>query len=271
MTRDEVQAMLDTVPVYTVTQAEVDDGLVLLKEANNPNEIAYFFFSPQAAEKVFTPLKEKTAQETNWIISAYPLGLVWLELINDPTQQSQGIEYRLLSEDDNIVGAKNLLRKQLEQSPGTNTKIDQLFNQPYNQIPIFVNQFLGITAKSEDGETRDLVPMYVGLKDLLGACNQAALASKGDYEAAMSVIDLNDLVFEMTKKNGNPNDYRRCVLVPPTPPDVETDNTSTTNDNAAAESSDGSLNWKGKEFSLGDTPDDANPTISLTTTNDWSD
>jgi len=269
MTRDEVQAMLDTVPVYTVTQAEVDDGLVLLKEANNPNEIAYFFFSPQAAEKVFTPLKEKMAQETNWIISAYPLGLVWLELINDPTQQSQGIEYRLLSEDDNIVGAKNLLRKQLEQSPGSNTKIDQLFNQPYNQIPIFVNQFLGITAKSEDGETRDLVPMYVGLKDLLGACNQAALASKGDYEAAMSVIDLNDLVFEMTKKSGNPNDYRRCVLVPPTPPVDEAENAASTTNEAAEP--DGSLNWKGKEVSFGDGSDDTNPTISLTTTNDWSD
>merc|ERR1712188_151127 len=112
-------------------------------------------------------------------------------------------------------------------------------------------------GKSEDGETRDLVPMYVGLKDLLGACNQAALASKGDYEAAMSVIDLNDLVFEMTKKNGNPNDYRRCVLVPPAPPDVdETENAAATSTrtNEAAEP-DGSLNWKGKEFSLGDTPD----------------
>ena len=51
----------------------------------------------------------------------------------------------------------------------------------------------------------------------------------------------------------------------------ETESDNTKNDNAAAESSDGSLNWKGKEFSLGDNPDDTNPTISLTTTNDWSD
>lgn len=284
MSRDEVQAMLDTIPVYAVTEPN-QEGLVLLKEKNNPNDIAYFFFSPQAANTVFSPLRKKqnesTGEEGGWSVSAYPLGLVWFELINSPEEQSKGVEYRLLPEADDLIGAQNLLREQQKQSKVPNPKINELFRSPYNDIPIFVDQFLRVSVPTTEGEESskndngERVPLYIGLKDLMDTCNQAIKASSGEYQAAMSAIDLKDLINEMTKEGGNSNDYRKAVLVPPTPkPDKEKENATEdakkgSTASAATDSDD--FNWNGKQSIYGKALEDGE-TISLpTATNDWSD
>ena len=253
MSRDEVQAMLDTIPVYTVTEPN-QEGLILLKEKGNSNDIAYFFFSPEAANTVFSPLRKKEQEQqgsgADWGVSAYPLGLVWFELINDPEQQSQGVEYRLLPDPENLIGAQNLLREQQKQSKApANEKLNNLFKSPFNEIPIFVDQFLRVTASESDGDTREKVPMYIGLKDLMATCNQAIKASSGEYQAAMSAIDLRDLIDEMTKEEGNPNDYRRAIMVPPTPENEESDAKATTTPAPASDPD--AFDWDGKQKQFG--------------------
>mmetsp|Transcript_20178 Transcript_20178/g.56080 ORF Transcript_20178/g.56080 Transcript_20178/m.56080 type:complete len:323 (-) Transcript_20178:1855-2823(-) len=214
LSRDEVQDMLDTIPVYAVTEPN-QEGLVLLKENNNPKDIAYFFFSPEAANTVFSPLRKKENESSGmgeWSVSAYPLGLVWFELINEP---EEGIEYRLLPEPEDLIGAQNLLREQQKQSNKIDLKLQSLFQKPFNEVPIFVDQFLRVTAldRSQD-DTRECVPMYLGLKDLMDTVNQAIKSSSGEYQAAMTAVDLRDLIDEMMKESAN--DYRRAIFVPPT-------------------------------------------------------
>lgn len=286
MSRDEVQAMMDTVPVYAVTEPN-QEGLVLVKEKNNPNDIAYFFFSPEAANTVFSPLKKKQQNAGGeWSVSAYPLGLVWFELINDPEQQGQGVEYRLLPDPEDLIGAQNLLREQQKQSGLSNPKINELFRSPFNDIPIFVDQFLRVTAQAPtegegEGDQKNLerVPLYIGLKDLMDTCNKAIQASSGEYKAAMSAIDLRDLIDEMTRKEGNANDYRKAVLVPPTPgAKSENDNGSNSDSNDAKKSSPGAastgsdpFNWEGKQNLYGKPLEDGEEIATPTATNDWLD
>ena len=280
MTRDEVQAVLDTVPVYAVTDPS-QNGLVLVKEPKNSNDIAYFFFSAEAANTVFSPLRKKendsSGKAGEWNVSAYPLGLVWFELINDPEQQSQGVEYRLLPEPDNLMGAQNLLMQQQKQAGASNPKANELFRLPFNQIPIFVDQFLRVTAPAteggesdEDGD-RERVPLYIALSDLNDTCKQATKASAGSYQAAMSVIDLKDLIDEMTKENTN--DYRRAILVPPTPKDSsEAAEPSSPAQAASAPADDpNAFNWEGKQATYGNALEDDGPISTPTATNDWSD
>lgn len=279
MTLDEVQAMLDTVPVYAVTEPD-QEGLVLLKEKNNPNDIAYFFFSAEAANTVFSPLRKKENSKSGdnpWGVSAYPLGLVWFDLINDPEQQSQGVEYRLLPEPDDLIGAQNLLREQQKQSKTPNPKINELFQKSYNDIPIFVDQFLRVTAapgtEDDNDDNRERVPMYIGLKDLMDTCNQAIKASSGEYEAAMSAIDLKDLIGEMMKKGGNANDYRRAIIVPPSPAkagDSKSSSNKSSTSPGAQKSSD-PFQWEGKQGIYGKTMDDDEQISTPTASNDWSD
>lgn len=272
MSRDEVQAMLDTIPVYAVTDT-TQEGLVLLKEKNNPNDIAYFFFSPDAANTVFSPLRKKqnesTVQQGEWSVSAYPLGLVWFDLINDPEEQNKGIEYRLLPEPDDLIGAQNLLREQQKQSGAKpNPKLNELFRSPYNEIPIFVDQFLRVTAP-QGGDDGEKVPLYFGLKNLMETCNQAIKASSGEYQAAMSAIDMRDLIDEMTKEEGNPNDYRKAILVPPMPKAEDNSSDATTSSPEATKPDD--FNWEGKSNSYGKGLGDNEGISTPTATNDWSD
>ena len=284
MSRDEVQSFLDTVPVYAVTEPN-QEGLVLLKEKDNPNDIAYFFFSPKAATTVFAPLKK----EGEWSVSAYPLGLVWFELIdNDPEKSedgTRGIEYRLLPEPDDLIGAQNLLREQAKQQGTTakssSSEVDELFRLPYNEVPIFVDQFLRVsTATSAEEAATDAVeekvPMYLGLKDLMETCNRAIKASSGEYQAAMSVISLKDLIDEMMNTNGNTNDYRKAILAPPSESTKETTSASLSSSSSTTKSTQPSqpedpFSWEGKQSIIGKKLEEGEEITIPTATNDWSD
>jgi len=316
--RDEVQAFLDTVPVYAVTEPN-QEGLVLVKEKNNPKDIAYFFFSPQAANDVFTPLRQNKKKindmynvaaaaaatggiedpgavddsgDAEWNVSAYPLGLVWFELITgEPEGQNEdgtgGVEYRLLPAPDDLIGAQNLLREQAKQqgksTSTTSSSTNDLFRAPYNEVPIFVDQFLRVTtaaaaAAAAAGTTTDdnnkqeeKVPMYIGLQDLMKTCNQAIKATSGDYQAAMSVISLQDLITEMMAPNGNTNDYRKAILVQPS--SSSSSSSSSQQQDATPDPVD-TFTWEGKQDANGSgtklNKDEGLLSIP-TATNDWSD
>ena len=209
MPREEVESLLDSIPVFAVTEPN-KEGLVLLKEKNSTNDIAYFFFSAETANAVFAPLREKKSADgeaNTWDVTQYPLGVVWFELISKP---EAGIEYRLVPDAQELGGARKLLEEQAKQV-GSPDSVPDVFNVGFNQVPVFIDQFLRIRASS-DGEEK--VPMYLSLQDLLTTCQQAKDASSGEYQASINVADLKVLVEQMLQESEN--DFRQAVLIPPT-------------------------------------------------------
>lgn len=200
MTREDLGVLLDSVPVFAVTEPN-KEGIVLLKEKDNSNDIAYFFFSAETANAVYAPLREKTKDAKSWDITQYPLGVVWFELFKNP---EPGIEYRLVPDAVNMGGARTLLE---EQSKQLGVRVPDNFQKGYNDIPVFMDQRLRI--QSADGE--EMFPMYLGLQDLVSTLQQAS----GEYEAALNVASLEALLEQMQDKSEN--DFRKSVLVPPSP------------------------------------------------------
>ena len=143
-----------------------------------------------------------------------------------------------------------------------------------------MDQFLRVSTAESNGETKEKVPMYIGLKDLMDTVNQAIKASSGDYQAAMSVIDLRGLIEDMTKKEGNSNDYRQAIMVPPTPENTSSPGDATAEASPAPASTPApapapqtepdDFNWEGKQSMYGNAlkNDDF---IMPSADDDWSD
>ena len=207
LSRDEVEAMLDTVPVYAVTEPK-QQGLVLLKEKDNTNDIAYFFFSPETANSVFSSIRQtrQVNDEGNtWDISQYPLGLVWFELFKNP---EPGIEYRLVPDSKELFGARNLIEQQQAQRPEGTILPEKAFETAHNEVPVFMDQFLRVQTEKDEK-----VPMYFGLQDLVSTCQQASETSSKIYQAVVNVSDLETLVGQMQQESEN--DFRKAVFIPP--------------------------------------------------------
>lgn len=196
MSRKEIEKLLDVVPVYAVTESE-KGGLVLTKEKDNENDIAYFFFNPEIADAVFAPLFKKQ-EGVVWDVTKFSLGLVWFELFQ--SKEKNGVEYRLLPELKELAGARKILDPDGEDPT--------LFQSAYNSIPIFVDQSLRV--QGTDGEKK--FPMHFSLEDLLESCQQAATSD--DYEASVNVADFCNLVEQMQSESES--DFRNVVMVPPT-------------------------------------------------------
>lgn len=207
LSRDEVQSLLDNVPVYTVVDPS-QDGLVLLKQGDGP-EFASFYFFPEDANTKYAPFREKAALAT-WEVTQYPMGLVWLELIT-AVQQDDGptVEYRLLPNKYEMASAKNILQQQQPES--------SIFNG-YNEIPVFLD--LRLRVQTEDGESK--LPLYLGYEDV----SQAARQSPG---ASVQVADLRTLVNQMLTLESE-IDFRNAIFVPPTSPAESIGISATTDD-----------------------------------------
>jgi len=203
LSKEEIMEMLDSVPVYAVTNGEDEEGLVLLKEPNNPNDIAYFFFSPETANQVFSPIRGKNPN-ASWAVTQYQLGLVWFDLYKDA---NPGIEYRFIPDGQNIGAARQLIEEQSKQLGVTN--VPNVFEMSYNQIPVFIDQFLRI--QNRNGEEQ--FPLYLGIQDMITTCQEAAKVTSGQYEAAVNVADLETLITQMQSESDN--DFRKAIFIPP--------------------------------------------------------
>jgi len=222
-----------------------------LTEANNDNSVAYFFFSPTTANAVFAPLRTKQRDEgsttANWVVTQFSLGLVWFELLEEQADQDAadadsgtGIEYRLIPEATDLAAARDLV----QQMQSAEHKLDAaLFQSDYNQVPVFIDQRLRVP--SQDGPK---IPLYFGVNDLVETCQQVA-EDKPDFEAAVGVVALKDLLEQMQQEN-NEIDFRKVAFVPPSQ-QVEAEKTP----------------WKRKN------KDDSIDTLDLSTTSadSWSD
>lgn len=217
--QDEIRKLLDTVPVYAVRDSsdETKDGLVLLKEKGNSNSLAYFFFSAEMANDVYRPLREQQeASGAIWDVTAFPLGLIWFDLLNNPVQNdsnatpwiNNGIEYRLAAIPEEVEAAKSLIRQ------GASEDEDVATTFPENFIPIFVINQLRLQG------TEERVPLYLSIQDLLQACQQAEVGKESGFDAAVNVADLCSLISQM-QQHGH-TDFRRAIFIPPSSPSSST-------------------------------------------------
>jgi hypothetical protein len=248
MSREELRELLDGVPVYAVTEPD-KEGLVLLKEKDKENDIAYFFFSAETANTVFAPLRQKNEESAKWDVTQYPLGLVWFELFKNP---EPGIEYRLVPDANNLGGARTLMEQQSKQ---LGVPLSDKFQKGYNEIPIFMDQRLRIQAA--DGEER--FPMYMALQDLISTLQQAS----GEYEAALNVADLETLLEQMQAKSEN--DFRKSVVVPPSPPPPQEQ------EQTSAPSADSTYDVLGRKITPDKIKQDDEPISTPTAMDNWDD
>eukprot|EP00523_Entomoneis_sp_CCMP467_P003603 CAMPEP_0168745504 /NCGR_PEP_ID=MMETSP0724-20121128/14652_1 /TAXON_ID=265536 /ORGANISM="Amphiprora sp., Strain CCMP467" /LENGTH=319 /DNA_ID=CAMNT_0008793219 /DNA_START=44 /DNA_END=1003 /DNA_ORIENTATION=- len=231
LSRDEVQTILDAIPVFAVTSGP---GLVLLKDkAHGDQEFGHFFFSPQAANALYQPLKQQQQQgddNVQWDITSYPLGLIWFELLhpatepqpekdNDDTNNNNNatVQYRLVPEADARAAARALVEASARQSGSFLGNVPDLFAAPFDEIPIFMDQFLRLQPSSSEDNVEKF-PLYFRYTDLMATLQQASAEQPDDsYQAALSVVDLQTLVAQMMAPD-SANNYRNTLLVPPSPP-----------------------------------------------------
>jgi hypothetical protein len=212
LSRDEVQSLLDNVPVYAVTDPAQQAGLVLLQPKNNPNQEqqANFFFSPENANAKYAPFREKNSPTASqWEITQYPLGLVWFELLS-AQEESKGIDYRLIPNPLELASARSLV----QQSPEIP---NNLFQANYNEIPVFWDPQLRVQVHEEENNEPQF-PLYFGYQDMLHAVKNASSASSSSsYQPAISVTDLKTLMDEMIQLEST-IDFRNAIFVPPSSP-----------------------------------------------------
>jgi hypothetical protein len=217
LSEDEIQNLLDAIPIYGVTGAK-KEGLVLLRERGNENELAYFFFSPDIANSVYAPLRANNIDGIGWDVTRFPLGFVWFELLKNPASPaddavSDGIEYRLVPDSRELAGARSILQTTQQMSGAKAGQVPDIFKKSYNEIPIFMDQFLRL-----EGDDGDKVPMYFGLQDLIKTCQQA-VDGDGQYQASINIADLHSIVRQMQETSTV--DFRQAAMIPPTPLPVE--------------------------------------------------
>ena len=169
-----------------------------------------------------------------WDVTRFPLGMIWFDLMNDPSVQAgnavtreiveEGVEYRLVPDPTSLAEARKILeqsfrQQQQQQQQQQSTEPPDFFPGPFNEIPVFVDQFLRVV--SEDGS--EMVPMYLDLQDLAATCQQAAKAAlDGEYESSVNVADLRALVGQMRSKSAV--NFRQAVIIPTANGDGTTEN-----------------------------------------------
>lgn len=199
MTQAEIEEWLEHVPVFAVTDSN-GAGVVLRPE--NDTSVFYFFLNPMQANATLTQLKTVN-EDMDLKVSAFSLGKIWFNLLqgaddkevtlkspgsDDSTSEStRGVEYRLVPDTRDILGARMLLTmspedgEKLKESGGMTPEMAQAaikkameespkFKQTYNEIPIFTIAQMRMQkqpAEGEDGEPVTLLPMYFSMQNMV--------------------------------------------------------------------------------------------------------
>ena len=217
LSRDEIQSLLDTVPVYAVTDAKNQNDVVLLQERTGNDDtqnideqpsiqVANFFLTPETANNIYAPFRNQPGLESfaQWDIVQYPLGVVWFELLHHNPQHpssSSEVVYRLVPNEFELVSARNAVQKQQQQQQQC------LFRADYNEIPVFYNPLVRVP----EDPTQEKVAFFLGYQDFL---NAQQLADAGSRGGGVSVVALKDLVDQMMVSSSE-IDFRRALLIPP--------------------------------------------------------
>ena len=251
MTQQEIEDWLEHIPVFAVTDSN-GAGVVLKPE--NDTSVFYFFFNPMQANATLQQLKMSNT-ELDLKVSAFSLGRVWFSLINaqpeteiqltlpggsgeTTTETAKGVEYRLVPDTRDLMGARMLLTmspedgEKLKDGGEMTPEMAQAaikkamtespkFKTTFNEIPVFTIAQMRMVKQAEskeDGEDVTLMPMYFSLQNMVGTWQQFIAGAGPDLqgvEPAINLMSLHDIVDMMMKESRI--DWRHVVLVPSVP------------------------------------------------------
>jgi hypothetical protein len=256
MTKDEIEEWLEHIPIFAVTDSK-GAGVVLKPE--NDTSVFYFFLNPLQANATLQQL-QMANEEMDLRVSAFSLGKVWFNLIQadadrtvllqspqgGPEESTQGVQYRLVPDTRDLLGARMLLTmtpedgEKMKASGGMTPEMAQeaiqramtdapKFKQTYNEIPIFtIAQMRMQKQKDEtdddDAEPLTLLPMYFSMQNMINTWQQFMAQAPVDIqgvEPAINLMALHDLIDMMQKDSEI--DWRHVVLVPPTLPNLSSE------------------------------------------------
>lgn len=250
MTQEEVEDWLAHIPVYAVTD---DKGSGIVLKPDDETSVFYFFMSPQMANATLTQLKGSN-DSLELRISAFSLGKIWFNVLKsdkDTTVKlkepgsdgeaitaTQGVEYRLVPDTRDLLGARMLLTmdpedgEALKAGGSLTPEMAQAaiqkamtsapkFNSTYNEIPVFMIQQMRMQKQPAEGEDstdlQTILPMYFNLQNMVALWQQFTSQSpeaKG-VEPAINLMDLMELVEKMQEESEI--DFRNVVIVPSAP------------------------------------------------------
>ena len=151
-------------------------------------------------------------------------------------ETTKGVEYRLVPDARDLLGARMLLTMKPEDSEkmkdGMTPEIAKetlqrameeapKFNSSFNEIPVFTIAQMRMQKKPEDGDSGEpitLLPMYFSLQNMVGTWQQFMSSASPELqgvEPAINLMSLHELVELMQKESEV--DWRNVVLVPGTP------------------------------------------------------
>ncbi|VEU39757.1 unnamed protein product [Pseudo-nitzschia multistriata] len=251
MTQQEVEDWLEHIPVFAVTDS---NGAGVVLKPDEDSSVFYFFLNPLAANATLTQLKSVN-EDMDLKVSAFSLGKIWFKLLqsdadrevllkkpgddDDMTQATKGVEYRLVPDTKDLLGARMLLtmnpedgealkngqemtpemaQKAVEKAMNESPK----FKETFNEIPVFTIAQMRMQKQPAEGESSaepvTLLPMYFSLQNMVGTWQQFMAQSAPELqgtEPAINLMALHDLVEMMQKESEI--DFRSVVLVPSIP------------------------------------------------------
>jgi hypothetical protein len=216
LSEDTIRKFLDVIPVYAVVDPAKEAIVLLAEKGESSNSLAYLSFSASQINELYAPIlraqqQQQQASVMTWEITAFPLGLVWFDLLKNPIDREawvvDTVEYRLLASAQQLNEARNILQQQAAKN-GVET--DMYFQKGYNEIPLFIDDFLRVQP---DQDGKSLIPIYFGLKDLLETCQRAVVdASQERYQAHVNLSDLRKIIQQM--QEASPTNFEQAVLIP---------------------------------------------------------
>jgi len=248
MSKDEVEAWLDHVPVFAVTDGK-GQGVVL--RPDNDTSVFYFFMSPTMANATLNQLKESSEGATDLKVSAFSLGRVWFNILqsgddkevvlmppgSDKETPAGNVEYRLVPDTRDLLGARMLLTmspedsEKLKQEGKMTAELAQeaikkamkdspKFNTTYNEIPVFLISQMRMQKAAAEGEEAPttMMPMYFSLQNMVTTWQQFMAQAPADVqsvEPSINLMSLHDMIDLMQKDC--PIDFRTVILMPPAP------------------------------------------------------
>jgi len=210
--------------------------------------------SPMMANATLTQLKESGANDMDFRVSAFSLGKIWFKMLKSDSTEvklmppgsdgegattTTGVEYRLVPDTRDLLGARMLLTMNPEDSEkfkNGESMTPELaqeaikkamtespkFNTTYNEIPVFLIAQMRMQKKAEEGDDSSepitMMPMYFSLQNMVNTWQQFISQAPADLqsvEPAINLMGLHDLVEMMQTEC--PIDFRNVVLLPPTP------------------------------------------------------
>lgn len=257
LSQEEIEEWLGHIPVFAVTDS-AGSGVIL--KPDNDTSVMYFFFSPQMANATLNQLAG-TNEGLDLKLSAFSLGKIWFKMLNGEGQeeiklkkpgaddadvsevlQSGGVEYRLVPDTRDLLGARMLLTMTPEDGEAMKEAGEQMtpelaqkavekamtespeFKESYNEVPVFLISQMRMQrppkeGEEGDGEAKTILPMYFSLQTMVGTWQQFMQAQSDpelkDMEPSINVMNLHKLVDMM--KEPSEIDFRSCLLLPPIP------------------------------------------------------